>query len=99
VTGQAERLGARRILTRVSKVRSVVVLVVIVAGLLTYATLAHGIGAVLIGVWLVVVLVVGFVTLAMNTGQYEWATGVIGKSIDSAVARVRAFVRRAWPPA
>jgi hypothetical protein len=81
----------------VSKARSVLVLAVLVAALLFGAAVDGQLGAVFGVVLLLVLLAAGFVALAMNTGQYEWATEVIAKMIDPVVARVRAFMRKAWP--
>ena len=60
-------------------------------------------GALMLGgapVWVVLGLfgaVTSFVYLAMDAGRYRWATELIGRSIDSVVARSRrvlALIRR-----
>jgi len=43
--------------------------------------------------------VVLFVRLAMDAGRYQWATELIGRSIDWVVRRARALVRKDTPRA
>lgn len=74
------------------KVRSVVALVVIVVGLLTYGILTYGAGAVFFPVLVVVILAAGAVAFTLNTGGYNGAIEGIARVIDPVV---RAFKRKA----
>ena len=74
-----------------SKLRSVVVLILVMAALLGVTVVSGqqgALGAVVGGVLLVVFLAACFVGLAMNTGQYEWATKQLAGIVD--------FVRAAF---
>jgi hypothetical protein len=76
----------------VGKGRSVIALVVIVAGLLTYGILTYGAGAVFFPVLVVVILAAGAVAFTLNTGGYERAIEGMARFIDPVI---RAFRRKA----
>jgi hypothetical protein len=59
-----------------------------------YSVYVDAMGTVVILALGVIAAVVGFVSLAMDAGRYQWATELIGRTFDRMLRRIRTLVHR-----